>query len=204
MERQLLRHPQTPGSTRDITTTPAGPCRCGGSTAKSSTWAIHIHELGSGRAGTVCGVQIASDLGYLSFVVTCRITTEGPDIGTGRSTLGATETADMDEPIGYAVRRGAQWIVVFGWSMGAAIALQLAAGPRHDGFITALVLGSPVLDWTKSTKADCARHVLPGSARLLAIPRLSAGPLASMVGLPSQSRSASSTGSLAPSSPHPR
>ncbi|TFI04316.1 alpha/beta fold hydrolase [Micrococcus flavus] len=110
--------------------------------------------------------------------------TSRPRIGTGRSILGHTETADVDEAIGYAVRRGAERIVLFGWSMGAAIALQLAARPRHDGVITALVLDSPVLDWTEIIKANCARSGLPPAAGVLAIPWLTVGPFASMVGLP--------------------
>lgn len=110
--------------------------------------------------------------------------TSRPRIGTGRSTLGHTETADVDEAIGYAVRRGAERIVLFGWSMGAAIALQLAARLRHDGVITALVLDLPVLDWTETIKANCARSGLPPAAGVLAIPWLTVGPFASMVGLP--------------------
>lgn len=105
-------------------------------------------------------------------------------VGTGRSTLGHTETADVDEAIGYAVRRGAQRIILFGWSMGAAIALQLAARPRHHGLIGALVFDSPVLDWTETIKANCARSGLPAAAGHLAVPWLSAGRLASIVGLP--------------------
>ena len=68
--------------------------------------------------------------------------------------------------------------------MGAAIALQLAVRPLHEGLIAALVLDSPVLDWTETIKANCARSGLPGVAGLLALPWLAAGPLASMVGLP--------------------
>ena len=74
--------------------------------------------------------------------------------------------------------------MLFGWSMGAAIAIQLAARPRHDGLITALVLDSPVLDWTETIKANCARSGLPAAAGLLALPWLTAEPLTSMVGLP--------------------
>ena len=169
---------------RDITiTTTAGPCPAWRIDGDPSTWAIHIHGLGSTRAGTLRGVLAATEAGYTSLVVTYRNTTEGPCVGTGRSTLGHTETADVDEAIGYAVRRGAERIALFGWSMGAAIALQLADRPRHHGLITALVLDSPVLDWTETIKANCARSGLPGGAGLLAIPWLSAGPLASMVGL---------------------
>lgn len=170
---------------RDITiTTPAGPCPAWRIDGDPSTWAIHIHGLGSSRAGTLRGAQVATELGYTSLVVTYRNTTEGPRVGTGRTALGHTEAADVDEAIGYAVRRGAQQIVLFGWSMGAAIALQLAARPRHDGLITGLVLDSPVLDWTETIKANCARSGLPSAVGHLVIPWLTGGTLASMVGLP--------------------
>ena len=170
---------------RDITiTSPAGPYPAWGIDGDPSTWAIHIHGLGSTRAGTLRGVLAATDLGYTSLVVTYRNTEEGPRVGTGRSTLGHTEAADVDEAIGYAVRRGARRIVLFGWSMGAAIALQLADRPRHEGLIAGLVLDSPVLDWTEVIKTNCTRSGLPAAAGHLAVPWLTIGPLARLVGLP--------------------
>ena len=170
---------------RDITiTTPAGSCPAWRIDGDPSTWAIHIHGLGSTHAGTFRGVRAATELGYTSLVVSYRNTVEGPRVGTGRSTLGHTETADVDEAVGYAVRRGAQRIVLFGWSMGAAIALQLAAHPRHEWLIAALVLDSPVLNWTEVIKANCAHSGLPAAAGHLAIPWLTIGPLARIAGLP--------------------
>ncbi|WP_197671750.1 alpha/beta hydrolase family protein [Devriesea agamarum] len=74
-------------------------------------------------AGTLRGVLTATELGYASLILSYRNTAEGPRVGTGRTTLGHTETTDVDEAIGYAIRRGAQRIVLFGWSMGAAIDL---------------------------------------------------------------------------------
>lgn len=68
--------------------------------------------------------------------------------------------------------------------MGAAIALQLADQARHEGLITALVLDSPVLDWTETIKANVARSRLPALAGHLAAPWLSLRPLARMLGLP--------------------
>ncbi|GAA4899629.1 alpha/beta fold hydrolase [Tessaracoccus lubricantis] len=170
---------------RDITiTTPTGPCPAWRIDGDLSTWAIHIHGLGSTRAGTLRGVRAATELGYTSLVVSYRNTTEGPRVGTGRSTLGDTEMADVDEAIGYAVRRGAPQIALFGWSMGAAVALQLANRPRHEGLIAALVLDSPVLNWTEVIKSNCARSGLPAAAGHLAIPWLTLAPLARAVGLP--------------------
>ncbi len=149
-----------------------------------ATWAIHIRGLGSTRAGTLRGLLAATDLGYTSLVVSFRNTTEGPRVGTGRSTLGDTETSAVDEAIGYAVRRGTRQIVIFGWSMGAAIALQLADRPRHQGLIAALVLDSPVLGWTEVIKTNCTRSGLPAPSARLATPWLTTSPLARTVGLP--------------------
>lgn len=170
---------------RDITiTTPAGPCPAWRIDGNPSTWAIHIHGLGSTRAGALRGVLAATELGYTSLVVSYRNTTEGPRVGTSRSTLGDAEMADVDEAIGYAVRRGAQQIVIFGWSMGAAIALRLADHPRHERLIAALVLDSPVLDWAEVIKTNCVRSGLPAAVGYLAIPWLTVTPLARAVGLP--------------------
>ncbi len=174
---------------RDITiTTPAGPCPAWRIDGDPSTWAIHIHGLGSTRAGTLRGVLAGIELGYTSLVVSYRNTAEGTRVGTGRSTLGDTETPDVDEAIGYAVRRGARQIVLFGWSMGAAIALQLADHPRHQGLIAAIVLDSPVLDWADVIKTNCVRSGLPAAAGHLAIPWFTLHPLARTLGLPGSIR----------------
>ncbi|SMF21743.1 hypothetical protein SAMN06296028_11567 [Kocuria indica] len=74
--------------------------------------------------------------------------------------------------------------MLFGWSMGAAIALQLADHPRHKGLIAALVLDSPVLNWTEVIKTNCAHSGLPAAAGHLAIPWLTIDPFARGVGLP--------------------
>lgn len=170
---------------RDITiTTPAGPCPAWRIDGEPATWAIHIHGLGSTRAGTLHGVQVATQLKYTSLAVTYRNSLEDPRVGAGRTTLGFTESTDVDEAVGYAAQRGAKRIMLFGWSMGVAIALQLADQARHDGLVTALVLDSPVLDWTETIKANVARSRLPALGGHLAIPWLCVGPLARILGLP--------------------
>ena len=155
-----------------------------GNDEQSMTWAIHIHGLGSPRAGTLRGVQVTSEQGYPSLVVTFRNDGEGPRIGSCRSTLGATEVDDVDAAIQYAVEHGARQIVLFGWSMGAQVALQLAARPQYRQLIAALVLESPVLDWVATIKANCARAGLPAAAGLLALPWLMSPLLVRAVGLP--------------------
>lgn len=149
----------------------------------SATWAIHIHGLGSPRAGTLRGVQVASEAGLPSLVVTYRNDGEGPIVGTGRSELGAAEVQDVRAAVRLARENGARSVVLFGWSMGAAIALQLAAEPELRGIVAGLVLESPILDWVSTIKTNCVRSGLPAWAGVLAVPWLSFRPLARVIGL---------------------
>lgn len=150
----------------------------------SGAWAIHIHGMGSPRSGPLRGARVAAARGYTSLVVTYRNDGDGPWAGRRRSTLGATEVDDVAVAIRYAVDHGAQRIVLFGWSMGAAIALRLAADPTHSVHVDSLILESPVLDWIATLKANCVRAGLPAGTGLLAVPWLSLGPLARTLGLP--------------------
>ena len=149
----------------------------------STTWTIHIHGLASTRAGTLRGVQVASEAGLTSLVVTYRNDGEGPFVGSGRSELGAAEVADVRAAVDYARENGARNVILFGWSMGGAIALQLAADPELRGIVSGLVLDSPVLDWISTIRANCARSGLPAWTGLLAVPWLDSRPLAGVIGI---------------------
>ncbi|WP_306893539.1 alpha/beta hydrolase family protein [Agromyces albus] len=152
-------------------------------TGSSTTWAIHIHGLGSARAGTLRGVQVAAETGLTSLVVTHRNDGEGPTTGSGRSTLGATEVDDVRAALHYALAHGARRVILFGWSMGAAISLQLGAEPGLRGIVAGLVLESPVLDWVSTIKANCVRSGLPAWTGALAVPWLDNRQLSRITGL---------------------
>ncbi|MBS1674692.1 MAG: alpha/beta fold hydrolase, partial [Actinobacteria bacterium] len=171
-----------------ILDTPAGPAPAWmiPGVSDSSAWAIHIHGLGSTRVSTLRGVQVAREIGLTSLVPSFRNDGEGPRRARGRSELGYAEVDDIDVAIQYALRHGAQRIVLFGWSMGAIIALQLAERPQYRNIIAGLVLDSPVLDWNATIKANCVRAGLPAVVGDLAMPWLSATRLARLIGLSSR------------------
>ena len=151
--------------------------------ARSTTWVIHVHGLGSTRAGTLRGVQVAAEAGLASLVVTYRNDGEGPTLNSGRSTLGATEIDDVRAAVDYALEHGGRRVILFGWSMGAAIALQLAAQPALRGIVAGLVLESPVLDWVSTIKGNCRRSGLPAWTGALAAPWLDHRRLSRIAGL---------------------
>ncbi len=127
----------------------------------SWSWAIHIHGLGSTRAGMLRGVKVAAEAGMTSLVVSYRNDGEGPVTGTRKSTLGMDESGDVANAIDYAVAQGARRIVLFGWSMGANIALKLMVDSTRQELIAGVVAISPVLDWTQTLRSNCRRVGIP-------------------------------------------
>ncbi len=146
-------------------------------------WAVHVHGLGSSRAGTLRGVAAACAAGLPSIVPACRNTAEGPRVGRGRSHLGATEAEDIAQVLERATVTGRERFVLFGWSMGAQIALRLATSERWGHRIDRIVLDSPVLDWRSVLTANLRRHGLPPRAGRLAESWLQNTAKAHLVGL---------------------
>nr|WP_154924044.1 alpha/beta fold hydrolase [Microbacterium testaceum] len=143
--------------------TGVGPCPAWEFPAADETdvWVIQVHGRGTTKAETLRAVPVFHDLGITSLVVSYRNDGEAPQSPSGTYALGATEWRDVDNAIGYARRRGARRVVLMGWSMGGALALQAALESPHADVIAGLVLESPVVDW---------RTVLRFHGRLLRLP----------------------------------
>jgi alpha-beta hydrolase superfamily lysophospholipase len=129
-------------------------------------WVIHVHGRGTTRAECLRAVPVFHALGMTSLVVSYRNDGEAPRSRAGTYTLGATEWRDVDAAVGFARRRGARRILLMGWSMGGAIALQVSLNSRHGDAIAGLILESPVIDW---------RIVLEYQARALRVPSAVSG-----------------------------
>ena len=106
-----------------------------------------MHGRGTTRAECLRAVPVFHALGITSLVVSYRNDGEAPRSRAGTYALGATEWRDVDAAVGFARRRGARRILLMGWSMGGAIALQLELNSAHRDVIAGLILESPVIDW---------------------------------------------------------
>ncbi|MFT4051862.1 MAG: alpha/beta hydrolase [Microbacterium sp.] len=129
--------------------------------AGGDTWVVQIHGRGTTRAECLRAVPVFHACGITSLVVSYRNDGEAPRTRTGSYALGATEWRDIDAAIGWARRRGARRILLMGWSMGGAIALQASLGSAHRESIAGIILESPVVDW---------RSVLAFQGRQLGLP----------------------------------
>ncbi|WP_442575685.1 alpha/beta hydrolase family protein [Microbacterium sp. F51-2R] len=135
----------------------------------SDTWVIQVHGRGTNRAECLRAVPLFHGLGMTTLVVSYRNDGEAPRSRTGTYTLGATEWRDVDAALGFARRRGARHVILMGWSMGGAIALQVDLNSAHRDLIAGLILESPVIDWRVVLDYQAKLSRLPGPVKGLAI-----------------------------------
>ena len=126
---------------------PAGPCPAWFFPAESSTWVIQVHGRGATRAECLRAVPVLHAAGLPSLVVSYRNDGEAPRSRGGAYSLGAAEWRDVDAAIAYALRHGAERVLLMGWSMGGAVALQTAVNSGNRDRIAGMILESPVVDW---------------------------------------------------------
>lgn len=125
----------------------AGPCPAWYFPAESSTWVVQVHGRGAVRAECLRAVPVLQAAGLHSLVVSYRNDGEAPRSRGGAYALGTAEWRDVDAAISYALRHGATQVLLMGWSMGGAVALQTAVNSAHRDRIAGLILESPVVDW---------------------------------------------------------
>lgn len=129
--------------------------------ADRSRWAILVHGRGARRYEALRGIPALHAAGLDVLVPSYRNDTEAPPGPDGRYNLGLSEWRDIDAAMRLAVARGAQEIVLVGWSMGGAIVLQTLDRSELAPLVSRAVLDGPVVDWA---------HVLAHHARLHHVP----------------------------------
>ncbi|MBX3117134.1 MAG: alpha/beta fold hydrolase [Cryobacterium sp.] len=117
------------------------------STGTGTDWVIQIHGRAATRAEGFRAVPVFRDAGLSSLLISYRNDSGAPESPDFRYALGDREWRDAEAAIEFALSRGARLIVLMGWSMGGAIALQTLFRSRYRDRIAGLVLDSPVVDW---------------------------------------------------------
>jgi uncharacterized protein len=141
--------------------TPLGEMPAWQISGRRSTWVILVHGLGGNRADTLAAISALHVLGFPILAITYRNDAGAPASPDYQSHLGATEWRDVDAAVRYATKQGASGVVLFGYSLGAAMAMVTAEDSPVRGRVRALVLDSPILDWQGTLNYQGDRHGVP-------------------------------------------
>ncbi|MFE7838548.1 alpha/beta hydrolase [Streptomyces sp. NPDC057474] len=137
--------------------------------ADRGTWVIAVHGLGATREHTMNVMEFLHRHHFPVLALAYRGDQGAPRSPDGLNHLGETEWRDVDAAIRYAVRFGAERVVLHGWSTGATMALRAATHSALRDRVAGLVLDSPVLDWTATLRALAAARRTPGALLPLAV-----------------------------------
>ena len=133
------------------------------------TWVITVHGLGATREHPMNVMGFLNRHHFPVLDLAYRGDLGAPRPQDGLNHLGESEWRDLDAAIRYAVRYGAERVVLHGWSTGATMALRAAAHSALRERISGLVLDSPVLSWETTVRALAAARRTPGALLPLAV-----------------------------------
>lgn len=137
--------------------------------AARDTWVITVHGLGTTRDHplNVLGFLHAQQFPVLDLAY--RGDAGAPRSPDGLTHLGESEWRDLDAAIRYALRYGAENVILYGWSSGASMALHAAVNSALRDRVSGLVLDSPVMDWRTTLRALASARGVPSALLPLAV-----------------------------------
>lgn len=133
------------------------------------TWVIAVHGLGTTREHALNLTGFLHRRRFPVLALSYRGDLGAPRPPDGLNHLGETEWRDLDAAMRYAVRYGAERLVLLGWSTGATMVLRAAARSGLRNLVSGLVLDSPVLDWQATLRALASARHIPGALLPLAV-----------------------------------
>jgi alpha-beta hydrolase superfamily lysophospholipase len=133
------------------------------------TWVITVHGLGTTREHCLNIMEFLHRRHFPVLDLAYRGDHGAPRSPDGLNHFGETEWRDLDAAIGYALRHGAERVVLHGWSCGASLALRAALHSELRDRVSGLILDSPVLDWEATLRALARARHTPRSLLPLAV-----------------------------------
>lgn len=128
--------------------------------ASSRTWVIHVHGLRASRAEALRLVGPIASAGYAQLVITYRNDDGQPQDPSGFYRYGETEWEDIAAAVDYVVGRGAEKVVLVGYSTGAAHVLSYLY-QTPDSLVVAAILDAPNIDFEATVDLGASQRRLP-------------------------------------------
>ena len=124
-------------------------------------WVVAVHGDGWDRQQVLPVLPVLRRLKVPVLAVTYRNDQGAPRSPDGIGHFGATEWRDVEAAMQLALASGAGRIVLYGWSVGATMALHAAHDSAWRDSVRGLVLDSPVLDLHGTARRRATRHGVP-------------------------------------------
>jgi len=128
---------------------------------ESRTWAIVVHGNSMTRRDGIRMLPILEDAGIPSLTVTYRNDGGAPEDPSGKLRYGLTEWKDLEAAVRYALDRGAEDVVLVGYSMGGGIVTAFLERSEIAREVRAVVLDAPMLDFSATVDDNASRETLP-------------------------------------------
>ncbi|MGK9148021.1 alpha/beta hydrolase [Plantibacter flavus] len=141
----------------------------------STTWAVHVHGRGASPMSTLRTVRTTERAGLPSLVASF-----GHPFEARRTGLASDDIDRVVAAIDDAVTLGAERVVLFGWSFGAAVSL--AAARARPSVVIGAVLVAPMLHLERTVLAGAQSARVPRWLARLALHSLRFRPTARLAG----------------------
>ncbi|CAN5895524.1 hypothetical protein BH23ACT5_BH23ACT5_07420 [soil metagenome] len=125
------------------------------------SWVVHVHGKGATRSEALRGVGSFIDDGLSQLVISYRNDEGGPFDPSGHYQYGVTEWEDLAAAVDLAVAGGAESVVLFGYSTGAAIALSYLEQAPGDEVVVGAVFDAPNVDFAATVNFNASQRTLP-------------------------------------------
>lgn len=131
--------------------------------------ALHIHGRGATLTEPLRTVPLLAERGWSSLVIRYRNDPSAPAAPDRRYGLGQTEWRDADAALEWLRSRGARDVLLVGWSMGGAIALQTYLRSPFAHLVRGILLESAAVSWRDTLIFQARRMGLPKPVTRLGI-----------------------------------
>jgi hypothetical protein len=139
---------------------PLGPMDAWYLPAAGTTWVVHVHGLNATPAEAEPLFGPLQEAGYPQLSITYRNDEGQPADPSGYYQYGATEWEDVSGAVDYAVAKGAEAIVLSGFSTGGAHAMSfLSRQPRE--IVIGMLLDAPNVDFGRTVDYAASQRELP-------------------------------------------
>ncbi|HKX74324.1 MAG TPA: alpha/beta fold hydrolase [Acidimicrobiia bacterium] len=126
----------------------------------SGPWVIHVHGLGASRSEALRLVGPIASAGFSQLVISYRNDDGLPADPSGFYQYGRTEWEDVAGAVDYVVGKGADQVILVGYSTGAAHVMSYLLQRPTDP-VVGVVFDSPNLDFERAVDLGASQRRLP-------------------------------------------